>query len=454
MPNSFRDLNLNKFLWNALDDLGFDQPTPIQEESFSPILSGHDVVGVAQTGTGKTLGYMLPLLKTLPFSKQDHPRILVLVPTRELVVQVVKAIEAVSTYLSVRTLGVYGGTNINTQKAAVAEGQDIIVATPGRLYDLAASRALQLKSIQKLVIDEVDVMLDLGFRPQLQNILDILPDKVQHILFSATMSEAVEELSHTFFKSPLKITTAASGIPLDNIKQRRYRFPNWYTKVNYLVQELAQEDLYSKTLIFTKNKRRADLLFEQLTEAFPGECAVIHSNKTQNYRLQQIKYFEEGEVRILIATNLMARGIDIDNITHVINMDTPQYPENYIHRIGRTGRAGNHGVALLFTSPYEEEFLKEIKQTINQEIPIVAISSDLVLATQLLPEERPKHKEINNPIKSTSLGDEKGSAFQEKKEKNKKVNQGGSYKRKIKQKYKKPKTRGDKNYNKRNKRNR
>ena len=216
---TFQELNLNTPLYNALDDLGFTTPTPIQEESFNVVASGQDVVGIAQTGTGKTLAYMLPILRNLKYSQQDNPRVLVLVPTRELVVQVVSEIEKFSKYINNRVLGVYGGTNINTQKQAVAQGQDIIVATPGRLYDLAVSRVLQLKSIQKLVIDEVDVMLDLGFRHQLMNIFDILPARRQNIMFSATMTKDVDELITDFFTSPAKISIAVSGTPLENIKQ-------------------------------------------------------------------------------------------------------------------------------------------------------------------------------------------------------------------------------------------
>ena len=211
---SFSDLDLSNQLQYAIDDLGFTSPTPIQEKSFSVIRSGKDVVGIAQTGTGKTIAYMLPVLRDLKFSKQQHPRVLVFVPTRELVLQVVEEIEKLSKYINVRVLGVYGGTNINTQKQAILQGQDIIVATPGRLYDLAVSRVLQLKSIQKLVIDEVDVMLDLGFRHQLMNIFDILPERRQNIMYSATMTKDVDELITEFFVNPTKISIAVSGTPL------------------------------------------------------------------------------------------------------------------------------------------------------------------------------------------------------------------------------------------------
>lgn len=452
MAMTFKDLNLNKFLWQALDDLELVQPTPIQEQCFSPILSGRDVVGVAQTGTGKTYGYLLPILKSLPFSKQENPRALIIVPTRELVLQVVAAIERVTTYLSIRTLGVYGGVNINPQKEAIAQGQDIIVATPGRLYDLAVSRVLQLKSVQKLVIDEIDVLMDLGFRPQLVNILDILPERRQHILFSATMTQEVDELITTFFNNPIRISVARSGTPLAQIEQLGYTIPNFNTKVNFLIHELAFAKAYNKVLLFVRDKRMADRLFGHLDEAFPNECTVIHSNKSQNFRIQSIENFESGNIRLLITTDLMTRGIDIDSISHVININTPAFPENYIHRIGRTGRAGNQGIALLLVTPYEEEYREDIEAFMEYEIPMKPLPKEVGISTVLIPEEKPEVKEIYNPTKRNTTDDEVGLAFHEKKEKNKKVNLGGSYKRTIKQKYKKPKTRGDKNYNRRNKR--
>lgn len=447
---TFNDLNLNTPLYNALDDLGFETPTPIQAQSFNVVASGKDVVGIAQTGTGKTLAYMLPILRNLKYSRQDNPRVLVLVPTRELVVQVVSEIEKFSKYINNRVLGVYGGTNINTQKQAVAQGQDIIVATPGRLYDLAVSRVLQLKSIQKLVIDEVDVMLDLGFRHQLMNIFDILPPRRQNIMFSATMTKDVDELITDFFINPTKISIAVSGTPLENIKQQRYNVPNFYTKVNLLEYLLKNTDEFSKVLIFVAYKRMADRLFDQLEELFPNEACVIHSNKTQNYRLRSIEQFREGEHRLLVATDVMARGLDIDDITHVINFDTTVYPENYMHRIGRTGRAEKEGHTILFSTEAEQDARIRIEELMQITIETLEIPEEVEISTELIEEERPQIKERYNPIKRRDE-DAPGPAFHEKKEKNKKENLGGSYQREIAKKYKKPKTRGDKNYNRRNK---
>lgn len=448
---SFKDLNLNTPLYNALDDLGFTNPTPIQAEAFNVVASGRDVVGIAQTGTGKTFAYMLPILRELKYSNQANPRVLVLVPTRELVVQVVDEIEKLTKYINTRVLGVYGGVNINTQKQAVAEGLDIIVATPGRLFDLAVSHVLQLKSIQKLVIDEVDVMLDLGFRHQLLNIFDILPEKRQNIMFSATMTEDVDELITGFFKKPERVTIAISGTPLENISQQRYNVENFYTKVNLLKHLLQNEEEFNKVLIFVAFKKMADTLFDKLDENFKEELCVIHSNKTQNYRLRSIEQFRSGENRILIATDVMARGLDIDNVSHVINFDTPHYPENYMHRIGRTGRAERKGQSLLFSTAAEQDYIKSIESLMQMEIPYVEFPDSVEISKDLLEEERPQIKERNNPIKRKDE-DAPGPAFHEKKDKNKKENQGGSYKFKIAAKYKKPKTRGDKNYNKRNKR--
>lgn len=445
---SFDEFKISNQLRYAIDDIGYTSPTPIQSKAFPVISSGKDVVGIAQTGTGKTFGYMLPILQMLPFSKEKHPRVIILVPTRELVIQVVEEINKFSKYLNNRVVGVYGGTNINTQKALLEEGQDIVVGTPGRLYDLVLSRALRLKSIKKLVIDEVDVMLDLGFRFQLTNIFDLLPKNRQNIMFSATMTEDIEAIIGQFFMLSEKISVAVSGTPLENIVQRSYAVPNFYTKANLLVHLLKDSDTYKKVLVFVSNKKSADLLFTSLQEFYADEICVIHSNKTQNYRIRSIKQFDEGINRILVTTDVMARGLDLNEITHVINFDTPGFPENYMHRIGRTGRAEKKGESLLFFTEKEREAKNAIETLMNMEIEQVSFPAGVAIATELIADEKPRILERNNPHKQLNE-EERGASFHEKSEKNKKINEGGSYKRRIKAKYKKPKTRGDKNYNKR-----
>lgn len=447
---TFNDLDLSNQLQYAIDDLGFTAPTPIQQQAFSVVRSGKDMVGIAQTGTGKTFAYMMPILRDLKFSKQKHPRVLILVPTRELVLQVVDEIEKLAKYINVRVLGVYGGANINTQKQAILQGQDIIVATPGRLYDLGLSNALKLKTIQKLVIDEVDVMLDLGFRFQLMNIFDIIPQRRQNILFSATMTKDVDALIYDYFKNPEKISIAVSGTPLDNIEQISYLAPNFYTKVNLLNYLLKDKQTYQKVLIFVGFKRSADLLFKHLEEVFGSETCVIHSNKTQNYRIRSIRQFDEGSNRILVATDVMARGLDFDNVSHVINFDTPGFPENYMHRIGRTGRAEKAGKTILLSTEKELKEKEAIETLMDYKIPILKMPTVVEISALLTEDERPR-EDIEQSKNRTGIEYVPGPAFHEKSEKNKKVNLGGSYRREIAKKYKKPKTRGDKNYNKRNK---
>ncbi|WP_066755910.1 DEAD/DEAH box helicase [Crocinitomix algicola] len=439
---TFTDLNIGKPLNNALTDLGFDTPTPIQEMAYNTILSGRDVVGIAQTGTGKTFAYALPLLRHLKYSEQKHPRILVLVPTRELVVQVVGEFEKLTTYMSVRIKGVYGGTNINTQKQNVYDGSDILVATPGRLLDLALSGVLRLKNIQKLVIDEVDEMLNLGFRVQLTNLLDILPEKRQNLLFSATMTADVNELIDAFFNQPERFTVVPEGTPLDNIHQTVFKVPNFFTKVNLLEHLLKTGESFEKVLVFAESKRLVDRLEEQLTEQFEGEIGVIHSNKSQNYRLRSIERFQDGRLRILIATDIIARGIDFEGISHVINFDTPDYPENYLHRIGRTGRAEAKGNAITFVNEAETCYLEEIESLMNFKIDVMSIPNDVEISDIFTPEEQPNLADKNYLPEPSRKGVKQVKT--EKKLKNQKVNKGGSYREKIKAKYKKPKTRGQK----------
>ena len=438
----FEDFNLMSGLLNALIENGFKNPTAIQSQSYKPALAGKDLVGIAQTGTGKTLAYLLPILQGLKFSKQLNPRVVILVPTRELAIQVVENIDLLCTYIDVRALAVYGGVNINTQKTKVEEGWDIIVATPGRFYDLVLARSIQLKDTRKVVIDEVDVMLDLGFRHQLVSIFELLPERRQNLMYSATMTEEVDALIDDFFTHPTKISVAASGTRLDNISQQCYCVPNFYSKANLLGYLLRDQEQFSKVIVFVATKKNADLLFELLENAYGEELCIIHSNKSQNYRERSMNQFDEGMNRILIATDVMARGLDFDQVSHVINMDTPSFPENYMHRIGRTGRAEKEGRSIVFTTPAEQESKQAIEALMNYTIPEVPLPEDLVLSEQLLPEERSRPKRVSKN-RNTDI-EEKNSAFHEKSLKNQKVNLGGKYRREIKGKFKKPKTKGNK----------
>lgn len=449
--STFHDFRLKKALNNAIADLEFEKPTPIQKESFSVVLSGKDVLGIAQTGTGKTLAYMLPLLEELTFSKQMNPRILVMVPTKELVIQVAEEVERLTKYMTVRTIAVYGGVNAKRQHAALENGADIIVATPGRLYDLVLDQAFSLKGIKKLVIDEVDVMLDLGFIHQLTRIMEMIPDNRQNIMFSATMTNNVQDLIHSFFKDVTKISIAVSGTPLENISQSCYQVENFYTKVNLLAHLLKDKSVYQKVLVFVSNKRGADRVFTALEETFADDICIVHSNKSQNYRIRSVQDFDAGINRILVSTDVMTRGLDFDQVSHVINFDTPPFPENYMHRIGRTGRAEKEGSSVLFYLEEEIKSKEAIEKLMKYTIPVNPFPEEVEISKELTPEERPEELPSKNHGRNNKQV-ERGAATHEKKEKNSKVNQGGSYKRDMAKKYKKAQTRGDKTYHKRQKR--
>ncbi|TXI83919.1 MAG: DEAD/DEAH box helicase, partial [Crocinitomicaceae bacterium] len=410
---TFQDLNLTKPLLNALNDLGYTTPTTIQEKGFSVMMSGKDVLGIAQTGTGKTLAYLLPTLRQWNFSKERFPQILIIVPTRELVAQVVEEVEKLTKYMNVVTVGVYGGANIKTQSIQIAEGLDVLVATPGRLMDLALKGDLALKNIKKLIIDEVDETLNLGFRRQLTTILDILPTKKQSLLFSATITDEVETLIEEYFISPVKIEAAPTGTPLENIAQFGYHVPNFNTKINLLHHLLETEDDLNKVLIFVESKKFADRLFEQVEPNFPGEVGVIHSNKAQNNRFNTVKSFQSGEYRILIATDIISRGLDISEVTHVINFDTPDVAENYIHRIGRTGRYDKEGISITLISPHEIKFQEEIEKLMNRTITLLDLPEGLEISTELTDDEIPKVVMPNVQIKLPKR-DNVGAAFHEK----------------------------------------
>lgn len=415
----FSELNLNKPLLRALEDLELAQPTPIQEKVFSVLMSGRDLAGIARTGTGKTFAYLLPLLRMWSYNKEKLPEILILVPTRELVMQVVENAKALSTYLSFDVIGVYGGVNMKTQVAALQEGCDMIVATPGRFTDLAAAGALKVKNIKKLVIDEFDMMLDLGFRPQLDLIFNKIPERRQNLLFSATISEEVEDLIGEIFKTPIVLEDADVGTPLENILQKTYAVPNFRTKINLLELLLANDEDMKKNLVFVAQKGAADFLYNELKNRGIEGLEVIHSNKSQNYRFRAIKEFINGEIKTLISTDIGSRGLDIKGITHVVNMDIPDEKTDYVHRIGRTGRGGNPGTAISLINPREEENFIEIEEMYQLKLARIPLPAYLEIEDTTLPFEE-EREEITLPkIKS---GVQAGAAFHEKIEKNKKVN--------------------------------
>lgn len=424
--NQFEQLDLPKSLKKAIDDLGFQTLTPIQEKSFPVILSGRDMIGIAQTGTGKTLAYLLPILKQYKFQASDVPKVIIIVPTRELVVQVTEETQKLTQYMSTRVLGIYGGVNINTQKKAVYAGVDILIATPGRLMDLALDNVVRFDDVKKLVIDEFDEMLNLGFSMQVTSILAMMKMKRQNILFSATMTEEVDQVINDYFDQPQEVSLAPSGTPLENIRQKKYFLPNFITKINLLNELLLTDDSIKRVLIFVNNKRIVELIHERLDEKLQQEIGVIHSNKTQNYRLNTLAELQRGDLRGILTTDIMARGLDIQDVTHVINLEITEVPEQYMHRIGRTGRADQDGIAISVISPREEEWFLEAELLMNQEVETLEIPESVEIATTLMEFEK-RREQPKRVFKKTVV--EGGGAFHEKKDKNKKVNLGGPGKR-------------------------
>ncbi len=428
----FSDLNLNKPLLRALDENGFTTPTTIQAAAFSPIMSGRDVVGLAQTGTGKTFAYLLPILRLWKFSKSPYPSILIIVPTRELVTQVVEEIEMLSEYMNLVVGGAYGGANIKRQIALLETGLDVLVSTPGRLLDLLLKGALKAVTIKKLIIDEVDEMFNLGFRTQLRSVLNMLPEKKQALLFSATMVPDVEVIIEEYFKGPIKIEAAPMGTPLENIEQSSFEIPNFYSKISLLKCLLDDKEKYAKVLVFTATKKLADQVAEEIEEHYPEEFGVIHSNKSQNYRFNVINSFKDGSYRFILATDIVARGIDVSEVSHVINFDAPEVPENYIHRIGRTGRADKKGNSVTFVTKTDQPNMEAICALMKYEVPVLELPEGVEISDVLTEDEMPKINMKTIRLKDT-VKRESGPAFHEKSKKNQKVNLTRAQRRKYKE---------------------
>ncbi|MDX1904316.1 MAG: DEAD/DEAH box helicase [Thermonemataceae bacterium] len=416
---NFEKFKLNRQLLNAIEDLGYQEPTEIQEKAIPLVLAGHDILGIAQTGTGKTAAYTLPLLMKIKYAQGLAPRALVLAPTRELCLQIQENIKSLGKYTDLRILAVYGGTGIKTQIQQVKEGVDILVATPGRFTDIYLSNELVTKYIQTLVLDEADKMMDMGFMPQIRKILEVIPSKKrQNLLFSATMPEKVLKLSEEFLEFPMRVEVSPQATTAETIEQILYLVPNFRTKIELLNFYLSQEESFSKVIIFTKTKDNANHIYRFLERKFGTEnVKVIHANKDQNARLNAMEAFKNQDVRILVATDLAARGIDVTLVSHVINFDVPLLYEEYVHRIGRTGRANQTGIAITFANEAEIYHIKKIEELIRMEIPQQSIPLEVKIfetdfeEKQAIAREMDKQKRKENP-------DFKG-AFHEKKRKQK-----------------------------------
>jgi ATP-dependent RNA helicase RhlE len=414
-PASFSDFKLNKQLLNAVADAGFTEPTAIQQKAIPLILSGHDLTGVAQTGTGKTAAYLLPTLMKIKYAQGEYPRALILVPTRELALQVNEHLKLFSKYTDLRHAAVFGGVGMKSQKEALQNGIDIIVATPGRLLELYFEGFLILKKIQVVIMDEAERLLDMGFKKQMNSILDILPRKRQNILFSATMSDNVKAVADNFLDMPMMVNITPERKTAKGISQVIYHVPNLKTKINLLDYFLADES-FNRVIVFCKTKNTATNIYKYIGRKYgEDQVKVIHGNKDQNTRINAFKTFKEGLTRMLITTDVVARGIDVTDVSHVINFDVPLVYEDYVHRIGRTGRAFRTGDSITFCSPNDEYHIKKIQKLIGQKIAVEKLPAEITIEETPYEENQFMLREIDAQRKKEDP-DYQG-AFQEKKKK-------------------------------------
>jgi ATP-dependent RNA helicase RhlE len=396
MGATFEDFKFNRQILNAIDDAGYAEPTPVQLKAIPPIMNGQDVMGIAQTGTGKTAAYVLPIIMRLKYAHGEGPRALIVAPTRELAMQIEENVKAFAKYTDLRVVTLYGGLGPKTQIEQVSKGVDIIVATPGRFMDIYLAGHLVMKQLLVLVLDEADKMMDMGFMPQINRILEIVPRKRQNLLFSATMSEKVHQLSSNFLEYPTVVEVTPQATPAQTVEQRVYYVPNVKTKINLLKYLLDNTKDIKKLMLFCKTRTVAEDVHKFLARKYnEQEVRVLHANKGQNTRINSMNAFKNDEVKILVSTDVAARGIDVNDVSHVINFDVPFVTEDYVHRIGRTGRALQLGEAITFCTPAEEYYLRKIEKLIRQSIPVFDLPADVFMEQTSFEERQEQAREID-----------------------------------------------------------
>ncbi len=391
---SFENLGLGQALLSAVAREGYTQPTPIQAKAIPAVLSGQDVLAAAQTGTGKTAAFTLPLLERLA-APQSKPRVLVLTPTRELAAQVAESVRTYGGDLKLKTTVVFGGVGYQPQVKAFRQGVDFIVATPGRLLDHLQQGNVDLSSINTFVLDEADRMLDMGFIHDIKRVMKYLPAKRQNLLFSATFSKDIRKLAAGLLNKPMEIDVAPRNAAAELVEQKVVFVEK--ARKRALLSYLIGNNNWQQVLIFTRTKHGANRLCKQLdSDGLPS--AALHGNKSQNARTQALAGFKAGKIRVLVATDIAARGIDIDNLPHVINFELPNVPEDYVHRIGRTGRAGSEGEALSLVGPDERKLLKGIEHLVGGAIERMEVTGiDLRTAADDEPDNRPPRSDRPKP---------------------------------------------------------
>ena len=405
---TFQSLGLSKPLLNALAAKNYEQATPIQLQAIPTVLTGRDLLGIAQTGTGKTAAFMLPSLDRLAATRQiprpGQVRMLVLAPTRELAAQIAASAQAYGKFMQLSVGVIFGGVPNHKSVRTVARGLDLLVATPGRLLDLIDQRALSLRELEILVLDEADQMLDLGFIHALKRIVSLVPAKRQTLFFSATMPKAIKELADKYLTNPAEVSVTPTATTVERIEQS-VTMVNQAEKAALLAMYLSAEPV-ERALVFSRTKHGADKIVRQL-EAAGISAGAIHGNKSQAQRERAIQTFKSGEVPVLVATDIAARGIDIPGVSHVVNFDLPDVPEQYVHRIGRTARAGADGIAIAFCGPDERGNLRDIERTTRQRIAVAPLPADFMAAAEAFRRLKPAVK--MQPVRPATKADRRGN---------------------------------------------
>ncbi|MGL4731382.1 MAG: DEAD/DEAH box helicase [Clostridium sp.] len=405
----FKDLNIIKPILKAVDEAGYEKPTEIQEKSIPVVLEGKDILGCAQTGTGKTAAFAIPILQNISKEKVKEEKrtikALVLAPTRELAIQIEENFSTYSKYLDVKDTVIFGGVNQTSQVRKLKSGVDILVATPGRLLDLSNQKHIDLKNIKYFVLDEADRMLDMGMIHDVKNIISRLPKERQNLLFSATMPKEVMKLVNSILKNPVKVEVQPVSSTVDRIKQGAYNVPK-KEKTSLLIHLIKEEDIKS-VIVFSRTKHGANKIAKNLEKA-GIEAAAIHGNKSQNQRQLALSNFKEGKIKALVATDIAARGIDVDELSHVINFDLPDVAETYVHRIGRTGRAGATGIAITFCDEEDKAMFRSVEKLIGKSIPILGNKEYEVIEVVEKQESKPTNRVFNKNKNNEKSRNNKG----------------------------------------------
>ncbi len=393
--SAFAELKITKQFIDALTAQGIEEPTEIQRKAIPMITAGQDVVGIAQTGTGKTLAYLLPIVQKLKFAQGTDPRALVLAPTKELVVQIERVLANLIVNTDLRYVALYGGIGPKAQAEKLESGVDIIIATPGRFLEIYSKRVFVTKAIKTVVLDECDRMMDMGFWPQLREIQEKIPHKKQQLLLSATFPEKVQRIADNFLLFPNIIEVTPQATPAETVGQFLYSVPNNPSKINLLVHLLETDETMTRVMVFCRTKEWVTQIHQILLEKKLGKTVVIHSNKGQNARINAMDEFKAGDVRVLVTTDVTARGIDVAEVSHVINFQIPHQHEDYIHRIGRTGRAFKTGVAISMMDVAEVYHVRKIEQLMKQEIERVEVPSVVIMLETVKSEMIAQNRDID-----------------------------------------------------------